>query len=49
MLNTTTTVLAPQFSLGDEDELTALLEVGGLCRVTIVARNYTVRQPQIHN
>lgn len=43
-LNTTTTVLARQFSLGDAGELRALLESVGFADVTIVVRSYTVRQ-----
>lgn len=45
-LDTTPTVLARQFSLGDAGELHALLESAGLTDVTIVARSYTVRQPR---
>ena len=45
-LNTTTTVFARQFPLGDAGELRALLESVGFADVTIVVRSYTVRQPR---
>jgi ubiquinone/menaquinone biosynthesis C-methylase UbiE len=45
-LNTTPTVLAPQFSLGDAGELRSLFELAGFSEVVITARSYTVRQPR---
>jgi ubiquinone/menaquinone biosynthesis C-methylase UbiE len=44
-LNTTTGILARGFSLGDAGELSALLESAGFASVSIVVRDYTVREP----
>lgn len=45
-LNTTVETINPALSLGNAEELVALLEVAGFSGVTITARTYTVRQPR---
>lgn len=45
-LNTTTSAIAPAFSLGEEGELRSLLESAGFADVTVIARSYTVREPR---
>jgi SAM-dependent methyltransferase len=45
-LNTTPETINPALSLGDAEELRALLELAGFYDATIVARSYTVRQPR---
>jgi ubiquinone/menaquinone biosynthesis C-methylase UbiE len=46
-LNTTVSAINPAVSLGDADELRALMESAGFAALTIAACSYTVRQP--HN
>lgn len=46
-LKTTVEAINPALSLGNAEELVALLEEAGFSAVTITARTYTVRQP--HN